>query len=216
MTRSLPPIPFEGLSSADLSVGRVYRGGPQPHVGADPLHKLTGVGNSGGFRIKSVKRSKKVALCVLFSTGAVSEWPDHWTKDGNYVYYGDQRQAGMDVLDTPRKGNQLLADVAAHVKRGASGRRNVPPFLLFKKVGQGKGRDVRFEGLLVPAPGSKWLDVHRQKHRDGVLSNYRALLRPLPVTEISRSWLADLTHGYGHGSSAPQAWVNWVSTGDIG
>src|SRR5262245_52874554 len=115
---ALQPVPYEGLASADLTVGRVYSGGSHPHVGADPLHYLTGVGNSGGFRTKTVKTTGATALCVLFSTGAMSEWPDGWDDVGNYVYFGDQRQPGKDVLDTPRKGNRLLADVSAWIKRG--------------------------------------------------------------------------------------------------
>lgn len=151
VSSNLLPVPYESLASADLTVGRIYKGGKQPHVGADPLHYLTGVGNSGGFRTKTVKSTGATALCVLFSTGVVSEWPDGWDSEGKYVYFGDQREAGKDVLDTPRKGNQLLADVALWLKRGQRGRKIVPPFLVFEKDGLGKGRDVRFEGLLVPA-----------------------------------------------------------------
>lgn len=183
-------------------------------MGADPLHKLTGVGNSEGFRMKTVKGTKRAALCVLFTTGAASEWPDGWAEDGNYVYYGDRREAGKDVLDTPRKGNQLLAAVAAQVKRGVAGRRSVPPFLLFEKDSPGKGRDVRFEGLLVPASDPSWLQVHRQTHPDGPLANYRASFRPLQVRDLSRLWLNDVIHGHSDGSSAPRAWLDWISTGD--
>lgn len=207
-------MPFEGLASADLTVGRVYKGGPQPHVGADPLHYLTGVGNSGGFRTKSVKTTGATALCVLFSTGVVPEWPDGCDGDGNYVYFGDQRTPGRDLLDTPRKGNCLLADVGLWMKRGERGRGSVPPFLLFEK--DGPGRDVRFEGLLVPASGEDWLTVVRRSEPEGTLTNYRAVLSPLPVQEVSRFWLSDILRGHPHGATAPVEWTCWVNTGETG
>jgi hypothetical protein len=141
----------------------------------------------------------------LFSTGAVSEWPDGWDANGNYVYFGDQREPGKDVLDTPRKGNQLLADVALCMKRGERGRKNVPPFLLFEKDGPGKGRDVRFEGLLVPAAAEGWLTAEQRPKPEGVFANYKALLRPLPLQEVSRFWLTDILNGYPHGTTAPEA-----------
>ena len=43
-------FPFEALESADLVVGAVYRGGEGHTVENEPLHRLLGVGNVGGFR----------------------------------------------------------------------------------------------------------------------------------------------------------------------
>ena len=180
----------------------MYRGGTQPHVGADPLHYLTGVGNSGGFRTRTVDTTGVTALCVLFSTGAVSEWPDGWDDQGKYGYYGDQRQPGREVLDTPRKGNRLLADVQAWTRRGEQGRSKVPPFLLFEK--DGPGRDVQFEGLLVPANQDDWLALERRSMPNGVVANYRATLRRLPIDKVSRQWLTDILQGYPHGSDRTQ------------
>lgn len=211
MLRPAKPIPFSGLASADLTVGQIYRGGSQPNVGADPLHRLTGVGNSGGFRKRTLKRGGRVVFCVLFTTGKVSEWPDHWQADGNYVYFGDQRTAGKDLLDTPRKGNRLFADVERLMEQGERGRSQVPPFLLFKK--SGSGRDVEFEGLLVPARTDKWLSVEHRESADGTISNYRATLMPLRVDNVSRLWLTDVGRGVSSGSSAPKGWLRWVKTG---
>lgn len=211
MLRPAKPIPFAGLTSADLMVGQIYKGGSQPNVGADPLHQLTGVGNSGGFRKRALKRSGPVVFCVLFTTGKVSVWPDHWQADGTYVYFGDQRTAGKDLLDTPRKGNRLFADVERLMKRGEQGRSQVPPFLLFKK--SGSGRDVEFEGLLVPAHTDEWLKVEHRATADGTISNYRATLERLPINNVSRLWLSDIEHGVSSGSSAPKTWLRWVKTG---
>lgn len=202
------PVPFEALSSADLTVGRVYRGGPQKDIGADPLHPLTGVGNAGGFRRKNVKGSTRAALCVLYSTGQVSEWPDGWDSEGSYTYFGDQRRVGLDVLDTPRGGNRLLADVAAAM-RTPGGRSAVPPFLLFEKDGD-RGRDVRFEGVLVPT-GEQWLTVEHRDTGDGRLCNYRAQLTRLPIEVVTRHWLNQLLDGTTQGAAAPNPWKRWVS-----
>lgn len=207
----MPPVPFEGLATSNLTVGRVYRGGPQPHVGADPLHYLTGVGNSGGFRVRSIKG--RPVLCVLFSTGAVTEWPDGWDEKGNYVYYGDQRVPGKELHDTPRRGNALLADVAALVSGGAEGRRQVPPFLLFEKYGP--GRDVQFTGLLAPSPYSNWLTAERRDVDGGTLVNYRATFRRSPVEEIPREWLTEVLSGVSDGPAAPAAWLEWIVSGRV-
>ena len=215
MSSKLPPVAYSDLALADLATHRTYRGGPQPHVGADPLHPLVGVGNSGGFRAKALQDRSAIAFCVLFSTGAVSEWPDGWSSDGDYVYYGDQRKPGLDVLETPRKGNQLLADIALLMKRGERGRSSVPPLLLFEKDGPDRGRDVRFEGLLVPASTDPWLTVERRTQPSGELSNYRALLSPLPVAMLTRAWLTDIRNGCPHSPNAPDPWIRWVKTGTI-
>lgn len=208
-------MPYDGLASADLNLGQVYKGGRQPHVGADPLHYLTGVGNSGGFRPKNVKGTVNCALCVLFSTGVVSEWPDGWIDDETYVYFGDQREPGKDVLDTPRGGNRLLAEVALWMKRGADGRQRVPPFLLFEKDTPGGGRDVRFEGVLVPASKEGWLTVEKRTTSDGSFKNYRAVLKRLPVTHVPRGWLHDIIDGHVNGATAPAAWSRWLEDGAI-
>lgn len=211
MLRPAKPIPFAALASADLTVGQIYKGGSQPNVGADPLHHLTGVGNSGGFRKRTLQRGGRVVFCVLFTTGKVSEWPDGWQADGNYVYFGDQRTPGKDLLDTPRKGNRLFADIERLMSRGEPGRSQVPPFLLFKK--SGNGRDVVFEGLLVPARTDKWLKVEHRSTPDGTISNYRATLERLPVDSVSRLWLQDVEQGVSNGPSTPKAWLRWVKTG---
>lgn len=150
------------------------------------------------------------ALCVLFSTNAVSEWPDRWTADDTYLYYGDQRTANKDLLDTPRGGNQFLAEVDASLRRDR--RDLVSPFFLFEKAGS--GRDVRFEGLLVPA-SFDWLTVHHRETPEGTLSNYGAALRRLPEDLVSRHWLTQLQNGDPHGTAAPAAWLRWITTGEF-
>lgn len=207
----LPPVPFTALETADLNLGRIYEGGPQPHVGADPLHRLVAVGNSGGIRYKNAKGTRRPALCALFTTGDVSEWPDGLDSAGRYVYFGDQRTPGKDIHDTSLRGNQLLAAVDSNSRRGQEGRLLVPPFLLFEKTGH--GRDVRFEGVLVPASQDAWLRVERRSSPDGEYVNYRATFARLPVRAASRSWINDLLSGVSNGPAAPAPWIHWVETG---
>jgi hypothetical protein len=41
---------FDVLDSADLCVDAVYYGGKTANLSSEPLSKLVGVGNAGGFR----------------------------------------------------------------------------------------------------------------------------------------------------------------------
>lgn len=111
------PIPFEQLSTCDLHVGEVYLEGSQPHVGADPIARLLGVGNMGGFRIAGTARSASHRV-ALFTTASQPEWPDEVDRaTGVFTYFGDNRTAGRDLHDP--KGNRLLHDapLAQHVVR---------------------------------------------------------------------------------------------------
>lgn len=208
----MTPVTFDGLASSDLTVGRVYEGGRQPHVGADPLPSLIGVGNMGGFRQKTLKGTGRTVLCALFSTGEISEWPDRWDGDGNYVYFGDQRSAGKDLLETPRGGNKMLASVDSQMRAGRAGRELAPLLMLFETTGYGRG--VQFDGLLVPAARDGWLTVDRRETPDGVITNFRAVLSPLDVETVTRFWLSDVQQGYPSTPNAPEAWTRWVQTGE--
>src|SRR3954454_8111401 len=44
---------FEDLDHAPLIVDAVYSGGNQGNRGDDPIQRLTGTGNAGGFRLRS-------------------------------------------------------------------------------------------------------------------------------------------------------------------
>lgn len=214
MTPDLSPVPFANLPSADLTVGRVYLAGAQPNLAAEPLTKLVGVGTSGGFRKRNGPVKGVTVLCVLFSTGEIAEWPDKWDDaTGEYVYFGDQRKPGKDVHDTRPQGNRLLSEVSTLVRGGSDERAQVPLFLLFER--EGAGRDVRFEGLVVPAPRADWLTAEERSTDDGVISNYRARLSRLAVSVISRSWISDVLAGDAMSANAPDAWRRWVADGAV-
>ena len=53
---------FEQLREAPLIVDAIYEGGLQKNMGSEPLSKLLGVGNSGGFRPRKRKDKKKHEL----------------------------------------------------------------------------------------------------------------------------------------------------------
>ena len=99
-------IPFEALEDADLVVGAVYRGGEGHTVENEPLHRLLGVGNVGGFR--RVGPWEAPHFVVLYSSLENQDWPDSIDEaTGVLTYYGDNRKAGRGLLDTPLKGNCL-------------------------------------------------------------------------------------------------------------
>lgn len=65
---------FEDLSTADLVVDAIYRGGVRGNAGDDPLAKLLPCGNQGGFRTKRLQG--RVAMAVLYTSLGHADWPD--------------------------------------------------------------------------------------------------------------------------------------------
>lgn len=164
-------VPFANLTRSDLSIDRTYEGGPQAHSGADPLQRLLGVGNMGGFRFVGSVQKQSVRLAVLYTSGEHPDWPDRIDPTtGTVTYFGDNRSPGRDLHDTPRKGNQLLRQLFAMASGTKSDRLAVPPILVFSKGG--RGRDVVFRGLAVPgaptmAPGDDLVAVWRSRASGG-------------------------------------------------
>ena len=115
------------------------------------MARLLPVGNQGGFRYAGSPAKGTVSLVVLYSSGVNQDWPDSLDEaTGTYTYYGDNRQPGHDLHETPRRGNQILRAAYAAVAQGnQETRATVPPFLLFERAAT-TGRAVRFRGLLVP------------------------------------------------------------------
>jgi hypothetical protein len=70
-------IAFEELLEADLHIDAIYNGGKVDNLGAEPLSKLIGVGNSGGFRPITGGKPSRVTLCALVTSGEDSNWPDN-------------------------------------------------------------------------------------------------------------------------------------------
>ena len=104
-------VAFEKLQNADLVVDTVYKGGKVSGKGSEVLSKLMpGCSNSGGFRkVMRKDGSGLPAYVVLYTSMQELAWPDYLDEEtGIFRYYGDNRSPGKTILDTPRKGNQLL------------------------------------------------------------------------------------------------------------
>ncbi|WP_083707474.1 restriction endonuclease [Intrasporangium flavum] len=211
----MQPVPFADLGQADLVVDRIYRGGVAGNRGDDPISKLLPVGNAGGFRFRGSPSRGDVKCLVLYTSSADPDWPDRLdVTSGTFTYYGDNKQPGRELHDTPRKGNLALSNYfdATHSK---AHRTQIPPILLFAKAGT--GADVVFRGLLVPGsptvPADEqlvaiWRSAHGERFQ-----NYRATFSVLDVRCVKREWLDQLCSGQTPETGAPSAWREWVNSG---
>ena len=209
-------VEFAQLTSADLVVDRIYRGGTAGNAGDDPLARLLPVGNQGGFRTHGRPARDAVRLAVLYTSGAEPDWPDALDPyTGSFTYFGDNRSPGRDLHDTPRKGNLLLSRVFEQAHSGRASRAQVPPFLLFDKPGT--GRDVRFRGLMAPGSdrvsGEEDLVAVWRTTRGQRFQNYRARFTVLNAAAVSRAWIDQVIAGDPLGKPCPSAWRAWVDTG---
>ena len=217
-------VPYGDLASAQLFLDAVYEGGNHGSVRDDPLALLLPVGNQGGFRYKGSVQGRSVRLVVLYTTGLDPDWPDVLdVHTGRFTYYGDNKSPGRvpdgaaqekDPLhSTPRHGNLLLRHVFEDAHTGAAERSAIPPFFLFEKTG--RGRDVRFRGLLAPGAESLQQDeelVAIWRSTGGKrFQNYRAEFTVLDVPVVTRAWIGELLAGVTTGPAAPRAWRDWVA-----
>jgi hypothetical protein len=204
----------EQLSQVDLIVDAIYAGYKTERGGmADPLVPLVGVSRQGGFRYRGTRASPTVL--VLTSNLAEPEWPDQLDETtGTFIYYGDNRQPGQLLHDTPRYGNQLLRQIFDWAHLGQ--RHLVPPILVFTT--EAAGRSFRFRGLAVP--GSPVLEATEDlvalwKTSAGQrFQNYKSVFTILDEAVIPRAWV----HAAGNDNMlgmAPEAWTAWVATGGI-
>lgn len=196
-----------------LLVDRIYQGGRRGNASDDPLPRLIGVSNQGGFRYIGTKEAPK--LVVLTSTENV-DWPDNLDKEtGIFTYFGDNREAGHELHETRRFGNLLLRDMfeRAHGSRGD--RAKVPPVLVFSNTGT--YRDVEFLGLAVP--GAQNLDANNDlvavwKLRQGRrFQNYQAHFTILDTSTIRTEWIDDIKRGDPLSTNCPSSWRVWVENG---
>lgn len=216
-------VAFENLQNAELVVDTVYKGGRINGKASEVLSKLLpGCSNSGGFR-KVLRKdgSGLPAYVVLYTSMEELAWPDYLDEEtGIFRYYGDNRSPGKSILDTPRKGNQLLEFVFDSMNKKDGSIKNIPPFLIFKKTGN--GWDVKFLG--VAAPGNSkispdhdlvafWRSMNEERFQ-----NYEAYFTVLDTSRsISREWLNALI--YDHDNSielAPTSWRNFIEKGRNG
>lgn len=216
-------ISFEKLSSADLIVDTVYKGGKVSGKGSEVLCKLMpGCSNSGGFRkIMRKDGSGLPAYVVLYTSMRELAWPDYLDEEtGIFRYYGDNRNPGRTILDTPRKGNQLLEFVFECLNSKDGLIKDIPPFFIFKKTGC--GWDVKFLGLA--APGNPKISPDRdlvafwRTMNEERFQNYEAYFTVLSTEEaIDRRWLNALI--YDHENSiqyAPDVWKSFINKGRNG
>lgn len=215
-------IPFENLESSDLIVDTIYKGGDLKGKASEVISKLLpNCSNSGGFRkVMRKDNSGLPAYVVLYTSMSELAWPDYLDEEtGIFRYYGDNRTPGKTILDTPRKGNELL-ELAFECLNSKDGSiQNIPPFLIFKKGGT--GWDVQFLGLAAPgnpriSPDKDlvafWRTMNEQRFQ-----NYEAYFTILNTSEIDKEWLNMLI--YDHDNSlkhAPDVWKSFIKRGRNG
>ena len=216
-------IAFEDLKTANLIVDTVYKGGKVSGKGSEVLSKLMpGCSNSGGFRkVMRKDGSGLPAYVVLYTSMSELAWPDYLDEEtGIFRYYGDNRNPGKSLLDTPRKGNLLLEFVFDCLNSRDGSIQNIPPFFIFKKTGT--GWDVQFLGLAAPgnpklSPDKDlvafWRTIDEKRFQ-----NYEAYFTVLDTSiPIERKWLDALI--FDHDNSlqyAPDVWRQFIKQGRNG
>ena len=213
-------IPFSQARTADLFIDALYesdRTQAKGSIGSEPLSKLMGVGNLGGFRPKAGKEG--IMAVVLTSTRAEPEWPDSLdVYTGTYTYFGDNRSPGVEMHQTKQRGNQILRDAFALAHGNQEDRAKCPLFFIFETGAE--ARDFIFRGLAVPGsdfkePGEDLVAVWRTSSGER-FQNYRATFTVLREGFISGGWLREsLASGkfLVEDSRAPQTLKNWVENG---
>lgn len=205
-------IAFADLEIADLIVDAIYEGGNNGNAGDDPISRLMGCGNQGGFRYTG--SHEKPHFCVLYSELSHTDWPDELNAEqGQFLYYGDNRTPGHLLHATRKKGNLVLKHAfdALH-----SGRRDmVPPFFIFTKVPDA-GRSVCFRGLAVPGSSrvSQTDDLVAiwKSFNGSRFQNYKAVFTILDVPVVDRGWLVALRTGQHDLELAPTAYRKWQTS----
>lgn len=209
---------FSDLIRADLVVDAVYESDRERarDIGSEPLSKLTGTGNQGGFRFAGPRAEPK--LVVLYSTMDEPDWPDELDLEtGLFTYFGDNRTPGFELHDpgSGRGGNGILRASFEWVHEGAEARARVPPFFVFSRGSQ--GRDAVFRGLAAPGalhlPASDDLVAVWKTSGGRRFQNYKATFTVLDVARVSREWIDELHAGTKLGPACPQVWRDWVATG---
>lgn len=205
-------IPFNELAAAALCIDATYEGRRNGNAGDDPLPKLLGVSNQGGFRILGSREQSR--LIVLTTSMDDPEWPDELDQEtGIFTYYGDNKKPGRELHDTPRYGNLLLRNMFDALHSGK--RDEIPPVLVFASAG--RYRDMIFKGFAVPGVAglsplddlvAVWKTTQRKRFQ-----NYKAKFTILDIQNLSRSWLNGLQANGDCLKDAPQVWQEWRATG---
>ena len=214
---------FEDLENSNLMVDCIYKGGTAPNISAEPFHKLIpGCENSGGFRKKLRKDGNgKYAYIVLYTSMEELEWPDYLDAEtGVFRYYGDNRKAGQKLTETKKKGNKILEDIF-HILNNSQDLSDIPPFLVFKKTGN--GRDIQFLGLAAPGnpriSPDKDLVAFWRTDRNNRFQNYEAYFTILDTGKevITKKWIYSLIEDHENNLEyAPKAWKEFIAKGRNG
>ena len=213
-------VKFNDLSEAELIIDCIYKGGTAGNISDEVLPKLLPkCGNSSGFRkVSRADDPSKMAYVVLYTSMSELEWPDYLDEEtGIFRYYGDNRKPGRAITDTKQGGNKLLEQVFSTLNSG-TGLEDIPPFLVFKKTGN--GRDIQFLG--VAAPGNPKISPDRdlvafwRTVNENRFQNYEAHFTILNTGDkpVSKKWLEALI--YDHDNSyqyAPIAWKRFIKKG---
>lgn len=202
------------LELADLVVDAVYEGGRSGNAGDDPLPRLLGVSNQGGFRILGTKESPN--LIVMTSSFSDPDWPDNLDEEtGLLTYFGDNKKPGRLLHETPRYGNLLLQQMFDSIHSVSEQRYTVPPVLVFRNAGT--FRDMIFLGVAVPGAAelnaTEDLVAIWKIAGDQRFQNYRASFTILDIPCVTRSWLNEFRSGIQNGKNCPQVWRKWVTSG---
>jgi hypothetical protein len=205
---------FEVLSTVDLQVDAIYRGGRRGNATDDPFSSLLSVSNMGGFRYRG--NLENLDLVVLTTTLADPDWPDDLDEEtGVFTYFGDNKRPGRALHATPRNGNELLRRVFEWAHGGREERKRVPPILVFSNTGE--WRDVVFVGLAVPGTTdlrqTEDLVAVWKSSRGRRFQNYRAKFTILDAPVVTRNWIIDIIGRNPNTDNAPPPWRGWMETG---
>ena len=209
-------IPFEKLEKSDLIVDAIYEGGSTGNISDEPITKLLEVGNAGGFRYSGPIDNLK--LLVLYTTLENADWPDKLNlENGVFQYYGDNKKGGQKLLETNKKGNQVLQNIFDSLHSSINPRNKVPPIFIFEKHPTKKSnRSVKFRGLCVPGTKDKSeledLVAVWKSNKGYRFQNYLAFFTVLDVNTISRKWLEALG-AYSKSEHEPEVFKKWKNKG---
>lgn len=210
-------IEYKDLLNSDLFIDAIYKGGNNKNASDDPINKLVKCGNQGGFRyLGSASELSKCKLIVMYTSGQDADWPDFIDiETGSFSYFGDNKNPGHLLHDTPRKGNLLLKNIfeALH----SSELQLIPPIFVFSKGLT--GRDVIFKGLVVPgfhgySQTEDLVAIWKIKNNER-FQNYKAIFSILNVPVISYKWISDIIEGHTDSSQhCPIEFTAWRNTGN--
>lgn len=151
---------------------------------------------------------------MLYSSLNDPDWPDSIENEtGLFTYFGDNKNPGHELHDTPRGGNALLRACFENYHNNRRGA--IPPFFVFTKGAV--GRDVVFRGLAAPGTpannSTEDLVAIWKSKVDQRFQNYKAFFTILDIPIISRHWISEIANSNILSSNCPRAWRSWVEQG---